>query len=86
MIFRRENHAAIIHDPKGHAFPAGYGDKSNVVGLKGKPVVSTSDLISGDKIGSRETRMRFIAFCSQELNWEDAEQDEEWEDDDPEIA
>ncbi len=82
----RENHAAIVYDPKEHTFLLGHGGKSNIVRLNGKPVVSTSDLVSGDEIEIGETRMRFVAVCSKDFNWENAEQEEGEDDDDLEIA
>ena len=50
MAISRENHAAVVHDPKDHSFLLGHGGKSNIVRLNGKPVVSTSDLTNGDEI------------------------------------
>ncbi len=82
----RENHAAIVYDPKEHTFLLGHGGKSNIVRLNGKPVVSTSDLKDGDEIEIGETRLRFVALCSAEFNWESAETEEGTDDDDVEIA
>ena len=82
----RENHAAIVYDPKEHSFLLGHGGKSNIVRLNGKPVVSTSDLSNGDEIEIGETRLRFVALCSKDFNWESAETEEGTDDDDVEIA
>ena len=86
MAISRSNHAAIVYDPKEHSFLLGHGGKSNIVRLNGKPVVSTSDLTNGDEIEIGETRMRFVALCSNEFNWENAEREEGDDDDDLEIA
>ncbi len=86
MAISRENHAAIVYDPKDHSFLLGHGGKSNIVRLNGKPVVSTSGLASGDEIEIGETQMRFIAVCSAEFNWDVAETEEGTDDDDVEIA
>lgn len=86
MAISRENHAAIVYDPKDHSFLLGHGGKSNIVRLNGKPVVSTSDLNNGDDIEIGETRLRFVALCSQEFNWDIAETEEGSDDDDVEIA
>lgn len=82
----RENHAAIVYDPKEHTFLLGHGGKSNIVRLNGKPVVSTSDLTNGDEVEIGETKLRFVAVCSSEFNWENAETEEGTDDDDVEIA
>ncbi len=82
----RENHAAIVYDPKEHLFLLGHGGKSNIVRLNGKPVVSTNDLKDGDEIEIGETRLRFVALCSDKFNWESAETEEGTDDDDVEIA
>lgn len=86
MAISRENHAAIVYDPKDHTFLLGHGGKSNIVRLNGKPVVTTSDLKNGDEIEIGETRLRFAALCSSEFNWESVETDEGNDDDDVEIA
>ena len=86
MAISRENHAAIVYDPKEHSFLLGHGGKSNIVRLNGKPVVSTSDLSNGDTIEIGETRLRFVALCSDEFNWDSAEKEEGSDDDDVEIA
>ena len=86
MAISRENHAAIVYDPKEHTFLLGHGGKSNIVRLNGKPVVSTSDLSNGDTIEIGETRLRFVALCSDEFNWDSAEKEEGSDDDDVEIA
>jgi len=86
MAVSRSNHAAVVYDPKEHTFLLGHGGKSNIVRLNGKPVVSTSDLKNGDEIEIGQTKMRFVALCSDEFNWENAEREEGGDDDDMEIA
>ena len=86
MAISRENHAAIVYDPKEHTFLLGHGGKSNIVRLNGKPVVTTSDLKDGAEIEIGETRLRFVALCSTKFNWDMAETEEGTDDDDVEIA
>ncbi len=86
MAISRENHAAIVYDPKEHTLLLGHGGKSNIVRLNGKPVVTTSDLTSGDEIEIGETQLRIVALCSKEFNWEIAESAEGSDEDDVEIA
>ena len=82
----RTNHAAIVYDPKEKSFLLGHGGKSNIVRVNGKPVVSTMDLSDSDEIEIGETKMRFIAICSDKFSWEDTETQEGSDDDDMEIA
>lgn len=86
MAISRENHAAIVYDPKEHTFLLGHGGKSNIVRLNGKPVVTTSDLKDGAEIEIGETKLRFVALCSKKFNWDMAETEEGTDDDDVEIA
>ena len=86
MAISRENHAAIVYDPKDHGFFIGHGGKSNIVRLNGKPVVSTSDLNNGDEIEIGETGLRFVALCSPEFNWETVASEEGSNDNDVEIV
>lgn len=65
----RSNHAAIAFDEETRAFYLGYGGKSNIVRLNGKPVLATETLEDGDMIRIGETTLRFIAFCGPEFSW-----------------
>lgn len=67
----RSNHAAIAFDDETRAFYLGYGGKSNIVRLNGKPVLATETLEDGDLIRIGETTLRFIAFCGAEFSWND---------------
>ena len=67
----RSNHAAIAFDQETRAFYLGYGGKSNIVRLNGKPVLATETLEDGDLIRIGETTLRFIAFCGPEFSWKD---------------
>ncbi|MDA9865147.1 FHA domain-containing protein [bacterium] len=86
MAISRQNHAAVVYDPKAHTFLIGHGGKSNIVRLNGKPVVSTSKLKNGDEIEIGETTLRFAALCSPKFNWDVSAAEEGSDDDDLEIA
>ncbi|MEP4196871.1 MAG: FHA domain-containing protein [Aliishimia sp.] len=76
----RMNHAAIVYDPETHDFLLGHGGKKNIVRLNGTPVISNEILTTGDAIHIGETKLRFLALCTEEFNWvEDAASDEELE-------
>jgi hypothetical protein len=70
----RNNHAAIAYDPDTHDFYLGHGGKANLVKLNGKPVVSTEQMASGDKILIGETTLQFIGLCSADFNWDESDQ------------
>lgn len=69
----RENHAAVAYDGEQKAFFLGHGGKANLVRLNGRPVLSTEELQSGDKIRIGETTLRFVALCGPDFSWMDGE-------------
>jgi len=68
----RDNHAAIAYDNEQHAFYLGQGGKANLVRLNDKPVLSTEEISNNDIIRIGETKLRFIALCGQDFNWDTA--------------
>lgn len=77
----RQNHAAIVYDPETHIFMLGHGGKKNIVRLNGTPVISNEKLTTNDEIKIGETKMRFIALCTEEFNWVDSGDGSEESDD-----
>jgi pSer/pThr/pTyr-binding forkhead associated (FHA) protein len=69
MAISRENHAAIAYDEEQSAFFIGHGGKANIVRLNGRPVLSTEELSTGDRIRIGETTLQFVAMCGPEFNW-----------------
>ncbi|MEE9428691.1 MAG: FHA domain-containing protein [Paracoccaceae bacterium] len=73
----RDNHAAIAYDSEQHEFFLGHGGKANLVRLNDKPVLSTEEVTNGDIIRIGETKLRFVALCGAEFNWDEAPKEEE---------
>ncbi len=67
----RSHHAAIEYDPKLRAFYLSKGD--NLVYLNGARVGSGNEqaLNSGDQIELGSTKLRFVAFCGPDFDWND---------------
>ncbi len=66
----RENHAAIAYDPEQQTFFIGHGGKANLVRVNNRPVLSTEELQSDDKVRIGETTLRFVAFCGHSFSWD----------------
>ncbi len=67
----RHNHAAIAYDSELRRFYLGHGGKANLVRLNDRPVLSTEEMNSGDRIRIGETTLRFIGLCGSEFDWAD---------------
>lgn len=67
----RENHAKIEYDPETREFFIIKGD--NRVYLNGSRVGAggEKELTTGDEIKLGETKMRFMAFCGPDFDWQD---------------
>ncbi|WP_425100124.1 FHA domain-containing protein [Tropicibacter sp. S64] len=65
----RDNHAAIAYDEEENTILIGHGGKSNLVRLNGKPLVSTTELATGDLIRVGKTTLRFTALCGPDFSW-----------------
>ena len=65
----RENHAAIAYDNEQQTFFIGHGGKANLVRVNNRPVLSTEELQSEDKVRIGETTLRFVAFCGANFSW-----------------
>ncbi len=72
----RSNHAAVAYDPQQQRFYLGHGGKANLVRLNGKPVLSTEELPSGSMIEIGETKLRFVALCGEEFDWDKCRDDD----------
>lgn len=65
----RNNHAAVAFDNEVGKFFLGHGGKSNLVRLNGRPVLSTEELATADRIKIGETVLRFVALCGDGFSW-----------------
>lgn len=76
----RNNHAAIVYDPKEQSFLLGHGGKANIVRLNDKPVISNETLTDGDAIQIGETTLQLKVLCGPDFDWADTGGDEEQDD------
>ena len=76
----RNNHAAIVYDPKERTFLLGHGGKANIVRLNDKPVISNETLSDGDQIQIGETTLQLKTLCGPDFDWTDADGEEEQDD------
>jgi len=72
----RSNHAAIAYDGEQRAFFLGHGGKTNLVRLNDSPVLSTERISNGDIIRIGETKLRLVALCDENFDWNLAGQHE----------
>lgn len=70
----RENHAAIAYDSEQNAFFVGHGGKANLVRRNDRPVLSTEELVAGDRIRVGETTLRFVPLCGTDFSWDEPQQ------------
>jgi len=70
----RENHAAIAFDPRQKGFFIGQSGKANLVRRNDRPLLSTEELSSGDRITVGETTLHFVALCGPEFAWGETEE------------
>ncbi len=65
----RDTHASIAYDDEENKILIGHGGKSNLVRLNDKPLVSATELHSGDQFRIGKTTLRFIALCGGDFRW-----------------
>jgi len=65
----RENHAVISFNPKNHKFRLFPGESKGLVYLNDDEVVTPIELNIHDIIEIGQTKLMFIPFCNQNLNW-----------------
>lgn len=63
------SHAVITYDPKSRRFFVSPGEGSNLVYLKGEPVLVPCELKAGDDIAAGDTQLRFVPFCGPDFSW-----------------
>ncbi|MDU8913556.1 FHA domain-containing protein [Aestuariicoccus sp. MJ-SS9] len=68
----RDTHASIAYDDEENKILIGHGGKSNLVRLNGKPLVSATELQTGDQFRIGKTTLRFVALCGPDFSWTDA--------------
>jgi hypothetical protein len=67
----REGAAFITFEPKRRTFHINHGGKANIVYLNDEAVLTPVPLANGHMIAIGATKLRFVALCGPEFNWED---------------
>ena len=66
----RDSHAVVAYDPKHNRFYIYQGTGTNLTYLDGKPVLSPTELITGNIVSLGATTLRFVALCDDTFVWE----------------
>lgn len=66
----REKHAVISFDPRGLKFYIQQGSGKNLTYVDDAPVLAPQELHTGQQITLGETRLRFIALCGPDFDWQ----------------
>jgi hypothetical protein len=61
----------ITFEPKRRTFHISHGGKANIVYLNDEAVLTPMPLASGHVVTIGETKLRFVALCGPDFNWED---------------
>lgn len=69
----RSQHALLTYDPKGRKFFIQHGGGRNLtyLGTNNQPVLSPIELKGGEEISIGSTKLRFVAFCGSDFDWDD---------------
>ena len=65
----REKHAMIAYDERGKMFFFAPSNGSSIVRQNGRPVLTTSELRSGDRLEIGEYTYIFMALCGEGFTW-----------------
>ncbi len=63
--------AFITFEPKRGTFHINHGGKANIVYLNDEAVLTPMPLTPGNVVTIGETKLRFVALCGPDFNWED---------------
>jgi hypothetical protein len=67
----RENHAAVMFEPKKGSFFLMPGQSSGITYLNDAPLLAPAPLSAYDQIGVGDTLLIFVPFCGEHFRWED---------------
>lgn len=61
----------ITFEPKRRTFHISHGGKANIVYLNDEAVLTPMPLMNGQIITIGDTKLRFVALCGPDFNWDD---------------
>ena len=66
----RDKPVIITYDSRSRSFFCGFMNGRGVVRLNGTPLLSTTQLKTGDRIEISKTTLMFIPLCSDSFDWD----------------
>jgi hypothetical protein len=66
----RQQHALLTFDPRSTKFFVQHGGGKNLTYLSDAPVLTPQELHSGQEIVLGRTRLRFVALCGPDFDWQ----------------
>lgn len=70
----REKHATILFEPKRNLFIVQPGDSKELFYLNDQVVLSAEEIKAYDEISLGDTKLVFIPFCNETVNWNKKEE------------
>lgn len=67
----RHGHAMVAYDPRGRRFYAQHGGGVNLSYINDQPLLQPTVLHGGEIISIGNTRLKFVAFCGSDFDWQD---------------
>ncbi len=67
----RVSHAVLSYDPRSRKFFLQHGGGANLTYLNGQLVLSPQPIDSGSAIIIGRTKLRFVALCGPDFDWQD---------------
>ncbi len=69
-LIARSQHAIITFDPRSLTFFVQHGTSKNLTYVGDIPVLIPQELSSGQEVTLGATRLRFIALCGRDFDWQ----------------
>ncbi|MGE0155083.1 MAG: FHA domain-containing protein [Reyranellaceae bacterium] len=69
----RSSHAVLTYDPRSRKFYLQHGGGRNLTYIGDQAVLTPTEIASGTDILIGATRLRFIALCGPEFDWQDTQ-------------
>jgi len=66
----RDKPVIITYDSRSRAFFCGFMNGRGVVRLNDRPLLSTTELKSGDRIEISKTKLMFMPLCGEQFDWD----------------
>ena len=67
----RNGHATVTYDPRGRRFYAQHGGGVNLSYINDQPLLQPTVLSGGEIISLGGTKLKFVAFCGADFDWQD---------------